>query len=62
MVSCNEVPTYYGLSTDTKPVNSDGSGGTPVNVVQNGSAFIEMDTGKIYFYDASSGWIEWGAA
>lgn len=46
--------TLYGLSTDTKP--TDGIG--------NGSAFIEMDTGKLFFYDASeggSGWIEWGA-
>lgn len=47
--------TLYGLSADTKP--SEGIG--------NGSAFIEMDTGKLYFYDASeggSGWIEWGAS
>ena len=47
--------TFYGLSTETaKP--SD---------VANGSCFIEMDTGKVYFYDASeggSGWIEWGAS
>lgn len=44
--------TYYGLSTDTKPT-----------VVGNGSAFIEMDTGKIYFFNAAEGggWIEWGA-
>lgn len=44
--------TYYGLRTDNKPEAA------------NGSAFIEMDTGKIYFYDASdggSGWTEWGA-
>ena len=45
--------TYAGLSTDSKP-----------EISENGSAFIEMDTGKLYFYDASeggSGWIEWGA-
>ncbi len=43
---------YFGLSTDTKPT------GTAVN----GRAFIEMDTGKLYFYDAESGeWREWGA-
>lgn len=46
--------TFYGLSTDDpKPAGA-----------ANGAAFIEMDTGKLYFYDASeggSGWIEWGA-
>ena len=36
---------YYGLSTDTKP--TDG--------IDNGSRFIEMDTGKVYMYDAESG-------
>lgn len=44
--------TYFGLSTDSKP--SVGVG--------NGSCFLEMDTGKIYFYDADgSQWLEWGA-
>ncbi len=44
--------TYYGLSTDTPK---------PTGAVLNGRAFIEMDTGKIYFYDAESGeWREWG--
>ena len=33
--------TITGLSTDTKPTVG----------VQNGSAFIEMDTSKLYFYD-----------
>lgn len=42
--------TYYGLSTDTKP------GGTALN----GRAFIEMDTSKLYFYNAESDtWEEW---
>lgn len=42
---------YRGLSTDTKPTSCG-----------NGSVFIEMDTGKIYFFDASTGdWLEWGA-
>lgn len=46
------ISTYYGLSTDTKPTEGVG----------NGSAFIEMDTGKIYFYDlANTTWLEWGA-
>lgn len=47
--------TLHGLSTDSKPTEAIG----------NGSAFIEMNTGKLYFYDASeggSGWIEWGAS
>lgn len=34
-----------GLSTDTKP-EKIGS-----NEIGNGTLFIEMDTGKIYFYD-----------
>ena len=47
------ISTYYGLSTDT-PKPTDGVG--------NGSAFVEMDTGKIYFFDSDSqDWLEWGA-
>lgn len=34
-----------GLSTDTKPTEIDGK------VVDNGSVFIEIDTGKMYLYD-----------
>ena len=46
------ISIYYGLSTDTKP--TDGVG--------NGSAFLEMDTSKVYFFDAeNSDWWEWGA-
>ena len=49
----SESTTMFGLSTDTKPT---GTG------VVNGSAFIEMDTGKIYFFDATGNqWLEWGA-
>ena len=44
--------TYYGLSTDSKP------SGTALN----GRAFVEMDTGKVYFYDEDGDtWREWGA-
>lgn len=44
--------TLSGLSTDAKPTYGIG----------NGSAFIEMDTGKLYFYNAAGEqWIEWGA-
>ena len=46
------ISTYYGLSTDSKPTEGVG----------NGSAFIEMDTSKVYFFDAeNSEWLEWGA-
>ena len=37
------VGELRGLSTDTKPTDAD-----------NGCIFIEMDTGKIYFYDAEN--------
>lgn len=44
--------TYFGLHDDQKPTEGVG----------NGSAFIEMDTSKIYFFDVdSSTWLEWGA-
>ena len=42
---------YWGLSTDTKPVECG-----------NGSVFVEMDTSLLYFYDAENAeWLEWGA-
>ena len=42
---------FAGLSTDTKPTGDS---------VQNGSSYIEMDTGKLYFFDAEgSEWKEW---
>lgn len=45
--------TYFGLSTDDKPESGVG----------NGSCFIEMDTGKLYFFDEDdASWIEWGAS
>lgn len=41
--------TYYGLSTDSKPTEGIG----------NGSCFIEMDTGKVCFFNAAgNAWIE----
>ena len=43
-----EITEYVGLSTDTKPTGN----------VANGSTFIEMDTGHVYWYDKASGdWI-----
>lgn len=48
-----EQATFFGLSTDTKPTSN----------VSNGSCFLEMDTSKIYFYDADGAeWQEWGAS
>ena len=52
MTSRDPKQTFFGLSTDDKP------SATKVN---NGATFIEMDTGKIYFFDAeNSEWVEWG--
>lgn len=39
----------YGLSTDNKPTAN----------IANGSMFVEMNTGKIYFFDAEGG--DWTA-
>lgn len=44
-----------GLSTDTKPTEINNK------TIDNGSIFIEIDTGKIYFYDfTSKTWVEFG--
>ena len=44
-----EQVTLYGLSTDSKPTAN----------ISNGTAFVEMDTGKLYFYNAAGDvWIE----
>lgn len=46
----NMADWFAGLHDDEKPTN-----------VYNGSAFIEMDTGKVFFYDAENSlWIEFG--
>ena len=37
---------FEGLSTDTKPTN------TEYPDMKNGSSFFEMDTKKIFFWDA----------
>lgn len=48
-----QTVTMFGLYSDTKPTDVS---------IGNGSAFIEMDTGKVYFFDAAnSEWKEWGA-
>lgn len=54
MVSKNPNQTYIGLSTDEKP---------PASKLDNGATFIEIDTSKIYFFDAENKeWLEWGEA
>lgn len=40
---------YYGLSTDSKPTSGVG----------NGSIFVEINTGKVFFFNADgSAWVE----
>lgn len=41
--------TFYGLSTDNKP-----TGTYQGTKIENGSAFMEIDTQKVKFYDAST--------
>lgn len=49
----SSAATYFGLSTDAKPTGPE---------IGNGSCYLEMDSGKIWFYDAeNSQWLEWGA-
>lgn len=38
------VKTFAGLSTDTKPTTN----------VENGSTFLEMDTGDLYVFDKTN--------
>jgi hypothetical protein len=48
----DEPKECYCLSTDTKPLD-----------VPNGSFCVEMDTGKLYFYDGENAeWKEWTTA
>ena len=44
----NKEIELRGLSTDTKPQTIDGK------PIENGTVFIEIDTGKIYFYDLTN--------
>lgn len=47
---------FCGLSTDEKPVQK-----YDCRQIDNGSSFLEMDTGSIYFYDMESGeWMKFG--
>lgn len=48
-----DIIEAYGLAADTKPTDN----------VANGSAFVEMDSGKVYFYDeANQTWIAFGGS
>lgn len=43
------IAELYGLSTDSKPTQE----------VPNGSAFVEIDTGKVFFFNSVSHmWID----
>lgn len=56
--SVSNIPTVtvYGLSTDGEKPTSTSSGLS----IPNGSKFIEMDTKKVYMYDAENAqWLEW---
>lgn len=54
-VTGDKVQQIRGLSTDTKPVDSDLKEG----IIPNGTVFFEMDTSKIYMFDyASQTWLE----
>lgn len=45
-----------GLSTDEKPTETTGGA-----TIGNGSTFIEIDTGKLFFYDLENQqWLEVG--
>ena len=39
---------FRGLSTDTKPTKANGKD------VENGSTFFEINTGKVFMYDAEN--------
>lgn len=54
MVTCNkyaDTPNrawmeLYGLSTDTKPIKKFNN-----TYIGNASTFVEMNTGKVFYYD-----------
>ncbi|MDO4174122.1 MAG: hypothetical protein Q4D42_05105 [Eubacteriales bacterium] len=57
----NEASTRFelcGLSGDAKPTAAFAG-----NTIANGSFFVEMDTGSVFFFDASSHtWVLFGGA
>ena len=49
MVTADNIQWFFGLEGDTKPTN-----------VNNGSMFVEIDTGKVSCYDRENDdWEEW---
>ena len=51
VTNANMIMHFRGLSTDSDSL--------PTSGVPNGSEFLEIDTGKIYYYDEeSSGWLD----
>lgn len=44
MISTYGYSELRGLSTDEKPINN----------IENGTAFLEMDTLKVYLFDAQN--------
>ena len=52
--STEEQMSFFGLSTDTKPIEVYKNTAIP-----NASTFCEMDTGKVFLYDAENKrWLE----
>jgi hypothetical protein len=47
-INHGKINAYYGLSTDTKPLDAP-----------NASTFYEMDTGALYLFDKDNAtWLE----
>lgn len=44
----DRTATLFGKSTDIKPIS------TEYDIIPNGSALMEIDTGDVYFYDADT--------
>ena len=50
------IYSFTGLSTDTKPTRTYKN-----TQIQNGSQFVEMDTGKVFMYNETGhAWVEFG--
>ena len=50
------IYSFTGLSTDTKPTQTYKN-----TQIQNGSSFVEMDTGTVFMYNEDGpAWIEFG--
>jgi len=54
--------TFFGLSTETKPTTREQFAALGYSLYATGLVFVEIDTSKLYFFDAESAtWMEWGA-